>query len=96
MAQAVIGGIVVLTKLDPFWVSLHFIATLPVLAAAVALHVRCAEGTGRPVRLVPPLVQVAARALLAVTTIMMLAGTLVTGTGPLAGPATCSGTTSCR
>ena len=48
LAQAVIGGIVVLTKLAPFWVSLHFIATLPVLAAAVALHVRCAEGTARP------------------------------------------------
>ncbi|HET9895982.1 MAG TPA: COX15/CtaA family protein [Streptosporangiaceae bacterium] len=84
-AQALIGGIVVLTKLDPFWVSLHFIATLPVLAAAVALHVRCAEGTGAPVRLVQPLVLLVARALLVVTTVMMLVGTLVTGTGPLAG-----------
>ena len=85
VAQAVIGGIVVLTKLAPFWVSLHFIATLPVLAAAVVLYVRCAEGTARPVWLVQPLVRYVAVALVAVTTIMMLVGTLVTGTGPLAG-----------
>ncbi len=85
VAQAVIGGIVVLTKLAPFWVSLHFIATLPVLAAAVVLYARCAEGTAKPVWLVQPLVRYVAVALIAVTTIMMLAGTLVTGTGPLAG-----------
>lgn len=84
-AQALIGGIVVLTKLAPFWVSLHFIATLPVLAAAVVLHVRAAEGTGKPTRLVQPLVQLVARALLVATAAMMLAGTLVTGAGPLAG-----------
>jgi heme A synthase len=86
-AQALIGGIVVLTKLAPFWVSLHFIATLPVLAAAVALHVRCTEGTGKPVRLVQPLVLLVARALAVVTVAMVLAGTLVTGAGPLAGAA---------
>jgi len=85
VAQALIGGIVVLTKLAPFWVSLHFIATLPVLAAAVVLHVRCTEGTANPVWLVQPLVRLAVVALVAVTTVMMLAGTLVTGTGPLAG-----------
>ncbi|HWF79661.1 MAG TPA: COX15/CtaA family protein [Streptosporangiaceae bacterium] len=86
-AQALIGGIVVLTKLAPFWVSLHFIATLPVLAAAVVLHVRCSEGTGKPTRLVQPMVLVVARALLVVTGAMVLAGTLVTGAGPLAGAA---------
>jgi cytochrome c oxidase assembly protein subunit 15 len=85
VVQAVVGGIVVLTKLAPFWVSLHFIATLPVLAAAVALHVRVTEGTGRASPLVQPLVLLVARVLVAVTAVMMLAGTLVTGTGPLAG-----------
>jgi cytochrome c oxidase assembly protein subunit 15 len=86
-AQALIGGIVVIYKLAPFWVSLHFIATLPVLAAAVALHVRVTEGTGPPIRLVQPLVLLVTRALLVVTAAMMLAGTLVTGAGPLAGAA---------
>jgi cytochrome c oxidase assembly protein subunit 15 len=86
-AQAVIGGIVVLTKLAPFWVSLHFIATLPVLAAAVALHVRVTEGTGPAKPLVQPLVMMVSRVLVAVTAVMMVAGTLVTGSGPLAGAA---------
>lgn len=97
-AQAVIGGIVVLTNLSPFWVSLHYLATLPVLAAAVVLHVRCGEGTSRPQPLAAPpgcadpggrppatLVRVVARALLAITSVIMVVGTLVTGTGPLAG-----------
>jgi heme A synthase len=85
IAQAMIGGIVVLTKLSPFWVSLHYLATLPVLAAAVALHVRCTEGTEPARPLAAPLVRLVARALVAVTAVMMVAGTLVTGTGPLAG-----------
>ena len=84
-AQALIGGIVVLTKLSPFWVSLHYLATLPVLAAAVALHVRCTETTQAAKPLVAPLVRLVARALVVVATLMMVAGTLVTGTGPLAG-----------
>lgn len=84
-AQALIGGIVVLTKLSPFWVSLHYLATLPVLAAAVALHVRCTEGTEPARPLVQPLVRLVALALVAVASAMMVAGTLVTGTGPLAG-----------
>jgi heme A synthase len=86
-AQAIIGGIVVLTKLAPFWVSLHFIATLPVLAAAVALHVRCTESDAAPKPLSQPLVVLTARFLVLVTAVMMLAGTLVTGSGPLAGAA---------
>jgi heme a synthase len=84
-AQAIIGGVVVLTKLAPLWVSLHYLATLPVLAAAVALHVRCTEGTRRARALVQPLVRLVARALVVVTAVMMVAGALVTGTGPLAG-----------
>src|SRR6516164_10039774 len=43
VAQAVIGGIVVLTKLSPAAVSVHFLVSAAVLAAAVALHMRCAE-----------------------------------------------------
>jgi heme a synthase len=84
-AQAIIGGIVVRTGLSPFWVSLHFLATVPVLAAAVALWVRCAEGTGPATALVPPLVRMVALALVATVALMLVAGTFVTGTGPLAG-----------
>src|ERR1700726_3922946 len=48
VAQAVIGGIVVLTKLNPAAVSVHFLVSASIVAAAVALHVRCTEGTDPP------------------------------------------------
>jgi cytochrome c oxidase assembly protein subunit 15 len=86
-AQAVLGGIVVLTDLNPVAVSAHFLATMAVLAAAVAL---LAMFAGRPV---PAGLRIRAElrwltaALLAVTTLMLAAGTVVTGTGPLAGAA---------
>jgi cytochrome c oxidase assembly protein subunit 15 len=85
--QAVMGGIVVLTKLNPAAVSIHFLATLVILAAAVALH---ALLSGRPwpagLRVRPELRWLSA-ALLGVTGLMIAAGTVVTGTGPLAGAA---------
>ena len=49
VAQAVIGGIVVLTKLNPAAVSVHFLVSAAVVAAAVALHMRCAADR-RPAR----------------------------------------------
>lgn len=86
VAQAVIGGIVVLTKLDPITVSIHFLVSASVVAAAVALHVRCSdsEADGPPVRRDLRLIS---GALVAVTVLMLAAGTVVTGTGPLAGDA---------
>ena len=48
VAQAAIGGIVVLTKLNPASVSIHFLVSASIVAAAVVLHVRCTEGTGPP------------------------------------------------
>ena len=50
LAQAALGGIVVLTKLDPVWVSVHFLLSMALVAAAVALQVRCTEGR-EPARL---------------------------------------------
>jgi cytochrome c oxidase assembly protein subunit 15 len=85
VAQAVLGGIVVLTKLDPIWVSVHFLASMALVAATVALYVRCQEpaAAGRP--LVRREVRLIALGLIAVVGLMMTAGTVVTGTGPLAG-----------
>jgi heme a synthase len=108
VAQAVIGGIVVLTKLNPATVSVHFLVSAAVVAAAVALHMRCAQiaspqelgGRGGLGGTVSPQEQGgsggdssprASRAmsagLVAVTCLMLAAGTVVTGTGPLAGDA---------
>ncbi|MGH3233632.1 MAG: COX15/CtaA family protein, partial [Streptosporangiaceae bacterium] len=87
VAQAVIGGIVVLTKLNPATVSVHFLVSAAIVAAAVALHVRCAEGDAPPAAVVRRDLRLLAAALVAVTCAMLAAGTVVTGTGPLAGHA---------
>jgi heme a synthase len=84
-AQAVLGGVVVLTKLNPVWVSVHFLASMALVAAAVALHVRCQEGTGPARRLVRPELRLLAGTVIGVLAVMFAAGTVVTGTGPLAG-----------
>ncbi len=85
VAQAIIGGIVVLTKLNPGWVSVHYLASAAQVAAAVALYVRCQEGTGPARRLVRPEVRLISLAVIAAVALMLAAGTVVTGTGPLAG-----------
>jgi heme a synthase len=85
VAQAVLGGIVVLTKLDPVWVSMHFLLSMGLVAAAVALFVRCGEGSGPARLLVPREVRLGAFGAVGVLCLMLAAGTVVTGTGPLAG-----------
>jgi threonine/homoserine efflux transporter RhtA len=84
--QAVVGGIVVLTKLNPAAVAIHFLlSSAIILTAAVVLHVRTSEGPGPARSLVRLDLRVLAGLLVAVTALMLAAGTVVTGTGPLAG-----------
>jgi len=85
VAQIVLGGIVVLTKLNPATVSLHFMVSVAVVAAAVALHVKCTEGTAPARSLVRPDLRMLCYGVVAVAAVMLAAGTVVTGTGPLAG-----------
>ena len=91
IAQAVVGGIVVLTKLNPALVAAHFLLSAAIiLTSAVVLHARAsalaAAAAGLPGT--PPVrtdLRVLAGLLAAVTALMLAAGTVVTGTGPLAG-----------
>jgi cytochrome c oxidase assembly protein subunit 15 len=91
LAQAVVGGIVVLTKLNPAMVAVHFLlSTAIILTSTVVLHARtsalAAATAGAPAP--PPAradLRVLAGVLTAVTGVMLAAGTVVTGTGPLAG-----------
>lgn len=84
-AQGVVGGIVVLTDLHPAAVAGHFLASIAMILAAVALWVRAAE-PGGPVRsVVRPELRILAMVLVAVTAALIVAGTVVTGTGPHAG-----------
>jgi cytochrome c oxidase assembly protein subunit 15 len=87
VAQAVLGGIVVITKLNPALVSVHFLASVALVAATVALYIRCQEGTGQARPLVARPVRLAAIGVAGTVALMMTAGTVVTGTGPLAGAA---------
>ena len=87
VAQAVIGGITVLTGLAWYTVAPHFLVTIPLIWLAVLL-VREAGSPGGPWR---PAVPRAVRGLLVVTSVvlvaLLLAGTLVTAAGPHGGDA---------
>jgi heme a synthase len=85
VAQALLGGVVVLTKLNPVWVAAHFAVSAALVAAAVTLHVRCTESARPAVPLARPEIRALAWLLLAVVAVMLAAGTVVSGTGPLAG-----------
>src|SRR5262249_28942494 len=85
LGQAALGGIVVLTDLDPVWVAVHFLFSMALVAAAVALYARCTEGRGPTRLLVPRELWLFACGAVGVLCLMVAAGTVVTGTGPLAG-----------
>jgi cytochrome c oxidase assembly protein subunit 15 len=85
VVQAVLGGVVVITKLNPALVSLHFVASVALVAATAALYIRCQEGTGPARPFAPRPVRLVALGVVGTVALMMTAGTVVTGTGPLAG-----------
>ncbi|WP_245667911.1 COX15/CtaA family protein [Actinomadura macra] len=87
VAQAVIGGIVVLTELHPASVSLHFLVSPALLVFCVILWVRAGEGEAPPRPLAPIRVRRLAAGLVAACAAVLVAGTVVTGTGPHAGDA---------
>ncbi len=83
--QIVIGGVVVLTKLNPYWVALHFLLTLAIVADAIVLYVHASQGERAVERLVGKDLLWLSRLLLATITVLVMAGTMVTGSGPHAG-----------
>jgi cytochrome c oxidase assembly protein subunit 15 len=83
-AQAVLGGITVLTDLNPWVVSLHLIVSLAIVSLAVLFlhrldHPAAASATGVALAL--------AWTTYAVAALVLYAGTVVTGSGPHAGDA---------
>lgn len=84
-AQAVIGGITVLTNLNPWVVGLHFLASMAVIAAAYALWRRIGDPDGPTVAAVPTALRTLARITTGVTVAVLVIGTWVTGSGPHAG-----------
>ena len=82
LGQVVLGGITVLTKLNPVSVSAHFVLTLPLIAGALALRHRILD---RPVIQLIPLTRKLTTVVTSLTFIVLLLGVVVTGTGPHAG-----------
>ena len=80
--QAVVGGLLVLTGLNPYVLVLHFLASFPLIAAAVALLQRVRGSAPAPVRRE---LRLLTGALVASSALILTVGTLVTGTGPHAG-----------
>ncbi len=89
LAQAVLGGIVVYTKLNPYVVMVHFFATMVLLVDAVVLvHRSTRDYTPGSARLlVPRPLMRLFYGLLALLALVIAAGTAVTGAGPHAGDA---------
>jgi heme a synthase len=81
-AQAVLGGIVVLTDLNPWLVAGHFLLSAAMVAVTYLLWWRVSS---QPAALVPAPVRMLAAGLAAVTALVLVAGTVVTGAGPHAG-----------
>ena len=85
--QGVIGGITVLTDLNPWVVGLHFLLSMALIAVTYALWKRTREGD-RPRRsLVPAPLPALARLLAVVSAAVLVLGVVVTGSGPHAGDA---------
>jgi cytochrome c oxidase assembly protein subunit 15 len=83
-AQALLGGITVLTKLNPWTVAAHFLLSAVLVAVATTLWLRSTEpGVGEPL-VRRPLVGLV-HGVAAATAAVLVVGTVVTGSGPHAG-----------
>jgi cytochrome c oxidase assembly protein subunit 15 len=87
VAQAVLGGITVLTGLNPATVAAHFLLSMVVVAISTLLLVRAGEGDAAPTPVVRREVGVLARVTVALGAVVLALGTVVTGSGPHSGDA---------
>ncbi|MDQ1740104.1 MAG: heme a synthase [Pseudonocardiales bacterium] len=93
-AQAVLGGITVLTHLNPWTVAAHFGLSMLIIAAAFALWGRLREDAGDQVvpsgaaaggAVGPAALRTACWAIMVLTAAVLTVGAVVTGSGPHAG-----------
>jgi cytochrome c oxidase assembly protein subunit 15 len=84
-AQALLGGLVVLTDLNPWLVAAHFLLSAAIIAVTFVLWWRVAAP---PTGAVPRPARALTWALTGVAALVLTAGTVVTGAGPHAGDLT--------
>lgn len=87
-AQAILGGITVLTGLNPLTVAAHFLVSIGLISLAVVLLWRT-RASGSPLveprQVVAPIIYRGLQLQLGLALTVIILGTLVTGTGPHAG-----------
>ncbi|MEV4382718.1 COX15/CtaA family protein [Streptosporangium sp. NPDC049644] len=88
--QGLWGGLVVRSALNPVTVSVHFLVSIGMIAAAYALYARAGEGAGPPRLLVNRHIRTLGFALVAAVFVLLVVGVVVTGTGPHSGDAMAS------
>ncbi len=87
-AQAFLGGLTVITGLNPLYVAAHFLVSALLMAASLALVVRSKQPADEPVRIVVhPAVRWLSWAVVVVGFVVLTLGTIVTGSGPHSGDA---------
>ncbi len=89
-AQAVLGGLTVLTHLNPWLVAAHFLLSMSIIAVTLLLWWRLRVAEVSPAA--QPAARLLARAAVAVTAVTLVIGTVVTGSGPHAGDKSSTGT----
>ncbi|MUL43815.1 heme A synthase [Streptomonospora sp. PA3] len=87
LGQAVVGGITVWSDLHPASVAAHFLLSMLVVVLTMAYYVRCREPRGRLRPTVGRPLRVLATAMVPLGFALLVAGTVVTGTGPHGGDA---------
>jgi cytochrome c oxidase assembly protein subunit 15 len=83
--QAIVGGLTVLTDLNPWVVSSHFLLSMAVIAATYRLYVAAGRPEAPRLPAVPAPVRGLAWTVLVTSLAVLAAGTVVTGSGPHAG-----------
>lgn len=87
-AQAVLGGVTVLTGLHPAIVAAHLLLSMAIIAGCVVLLDRSHDPADQPVKLlVRPEVKWLGNALVVLAAAIVTIGTVVTGSGPNSGDA---------
>ncbi|MFI9271679.1 heme A synthase [Kitasatospora sp. NPDC052896] len=81
MSNAVLGGITVLVRLNPYVVAAHMLSALALVWVALLTWERAKEGDGPPRPLVAQPVLRLSQLLVGVTGALVVAGTMVTGAG---------------
>jgi cytochrome c oxidase assembly protein subunit 15 len=85
-AQAILGGITVLTGLNPLTVAAHFLVSIGLITLATMLLVTAQESNDTPVsRQVAGPIEIGMRVHIWIALALIALGTLVTGSGPHAG-----------